>query len=262
MKEREERERKERHERKKEKKERDRRDQERQTRHSEEQARARPESQRLRTPSQPHRHDGSPSTLSLEQSPVEARNNHRRSGDHERARTKHLNDSDNPAPARHPLERNPSTRPTSEFLSAADLVALRAKEAYDMERLFKARSLYGQEPDGATPNSIPSSNASEQGSSADAALHGSGHTSYVVQTPFQGKPRSQGPNGQQDPYSYLNDLEILSIPSLDSPNKPHTNPLPEPPRSSTYQPTPLTMLESNGAYSSDYWTKYTVTTAH
>ncbi|KAJ4485917.1 hypothetical protein J3R30DRAFT_1421968 [Lentinula aciculospora] len=91
-----------------------------------------------------------------------------------------------------PLERVPSksARPTSEVPSAADLNALRAREAWEMERLYKGRSMYGMEANGeavAPPvmpvSFVPTSNGSifPSTNKTNGATHGSSHTSFMVQ---------------------------------------------------------------------------------
>ncbi|KAJ3769371.1 hypothetical protein FB446DRAFT_812324 [Lentinula raphanica] len=96
-----------------------------------------------------------------------------------------------------PLERasSKSVRPTSEVPSAADLNALRAREAWEMERLYKGHSMYGMEPNGdvgaPTPAmpvpSVPIPNGQIFPSKTNGSTHGSSHTSFVVQNfPAQG----------------------------------------------------------------------------
>lgn len=199
-----------------------------------------------------------------------------------------------PTPGPHssrPLERHPSTsaRPTSELASSAEMNALRAKEAWDMERLWKARSMYGTEPNGITPTLIPSPPAKD-----DEALHGSSHTAFMVQTPFttqtqssqiyHSMPTAPPPiiyastpslpiaHHTTPPKGYSNTSR--SFPNLLSPDQrtlsttirsPLANPLPEPPRESTYEPSPLSavLLDSPSVRSSEYWSKFSgVTTAH
>jgi hypothetical protein len=146
-----------------------------------------------------------------------------------------------------PLERNPSVsaRPTSEVPPAADLNALRAKEAWEIERLWKARSMVGMEPDGETPaflpgNAIPPQEFTKSGAelSRGKSLHGSSHTSYTVQNSFE-----------------------IPVPFA----RPNNNPLPDPPRESTYQPAPLShpLFDPNSPRNSDYWSSHgNVSTAH
>lgn len=167
-------------------------------------------------------------------------------------------------PAMRPLERAPSNsaRPTSEVPSSADFNALRAREAWEMDRLWKARSLYGNETNGlVAPLSVnvPSGIAmNETGTSK--GVHGSSHTSFTVQNSFQSQP----------PGSHI----YHSMPAVPPPiiysNQPQTypeshdthpllaNPLPEPPRESPYQPAPLphNFMDSNSVRATEHWTKY------
>jgi len=87
-----------------------------------------------------------------------------------------------------------STRPASQLASAADLNALRAKEAWEMERLWKARSVYGTHgaasPAGGTINGSSSTVSVEARAQASMGinlgpgtfngLHGSSHTAFAV----------------------------------------------------------------------------------
>ncbi|KIY66029.1 hypothetical protein CYLTODRAFT_491818 [Cylindrobasidium torrendii FP15055 ss-10] len=151
-----------------------------------------------------------------------------------------------PPPPPKPLERNKSqsVRPTSEVPASDQLNSLKSKEAWDLERLFKAQSMYGMGAATAGPAviSIPSPAASNAAPMPPAKPpHGSSHTSFGIQNPFrppQPFPRSAA--------------ELLP------PIRP--NPLPEPPRDSSYQPTGLDALLDDGP-GSDHWThKYGVTT--
>ncbi|TFK36904.1 hypothetical protein BDQ12DRAFT_736641 [Crucibulum laeve] len=193
-----------------------------------------------------------------------------------------------------PLERRPSTsaRPTSELPSAADMNAMRAKEAWEMERLWKARSMYGNEPNGAPNNYIPTSGSVvSDDTPTHGAMYGSSHTAFVVQTPFYGQPMQQiyhSMPAAPPPIIYSSPPSVPSIhdsvssyeqsaamrsyqPMYGSPpnsrNSSSTprapNPLPEPPRESPYQPAPLPPLTSTNGRP-DYWTtKYTgITTTH
>lgn len=200
-----------------------------------------------------------------------------------------------PGPSVRPLERNPSVsaRPTSEVPSAADLNAMRAREAWEMERLWKARSMYGMEPNGhgIGPATMPVNGPPNATAMTDAnmpGVHGSSHTSYMVQNSFQGQhpssqiyhsmPASPPPiiyssvpsltQPQHHPSSAPNYPVYHSAPdvtSLQSSRVSLNNPLPEPPRESAFQPSPIArnLLDSSSTRSADYWTKYPgVTTAH
>jgi len=159
------------------------------------------------------------------------------------------------------LERQPSTsaRPTSELPSAAEMNALRAKEAWDLERLWKARSAYGNDSRALTSATVPLAARDEKGAQADS--HGSSHTAFVVQSPFQSQPShiyhsmptiptptvypstsvasvsqqftsSHRQSGQQQ-------FRNLDQRAASTSRIPLSNPLPAPPRASTYEPTPL-----------------------
>ncbi|KAJ8488315.1 hypothetical protein ONZ45_g13995 [Pleurotus djamor] len=188
------------------------------------------------------------------------------------------------------LERanSSSTRPTSELPSTAELNALRAREAWDMERLWKARSMYGPDPSNMVP--APSSigtSASYIDPSVASAVHGSSHTAFVIPTPFQQHPQTghiyhSMPNGpppifyaaphttqyqhqpQQYPQHYTRAYPIMDpLPPIAS----RSNPLPEPPRESSYDPAHLAapILDSHGRPTGKWTnnTKYSgVTTTH
>jgi hypothetical protein len=165
------------------------------------------------------------------------------------------------APPARQRERQSSTsaRPTSELPSAAEMNALRAKEAWDMERLWKARSVYGNDSHEFTASTVPLTAKYEKG--AQAAIHGSSHTAFVVQSPFQSQPShiyhsmptiptpilysSSIPTSSQPFPSSNHQSSEHSLQNFDQ--KPAsttshlhlTNPLPKPPRASSYEPAPL-----------------------
>ncbi|RDB28938.1 hypothetical protein Hypma_015739 [Hypsizygus marmoreus] len=193
------------------------------------------------------------------------------------------------APLSRPLERHPSisTRPTSQLPSAAEMNAMRAKEAWEMERLWKARSMQGNESNGYA--SIPSGSTPLMGvingTGPQSAMQGSSHTAFVVQTPFQSQhsiyhsmPTAPPPIIYASPASIPSMSQQLTSPHthphqhfrsdslsdqksfLSSIRSPLANPLPDPPRASSYELPPL--LDSNRR-STDYWTTYTgVSTFH
>jgi hypothetical protein len=180
-----------------------------------------------------------------------------------------------------------SARPTSELTSVADMAALKAREAWEMDRLWKGRSMVqGRSESNVIPS--PSSTdskavnneAAREAFSLQSFAHGSSHTSYVVQ-PLQAHPipasvfyanmpsapppiiyAATSAYGQPHPSSsttYRSLPNSFSFPSKDSsvdlPAR--TNPLPPPPRQSSYQPVqlpPLTDRSSGSA--SEYWGKY------
>ena len=192
------------------------------------------------------------------------------------------------------LERNPSitARPTSELPSAAEMNAVRAKESWEIERLWKARSMYGIEPNGNANTIIPDSSSSSSKSDdapTHSAVYGSSHTAYVVQTPFQtsGHQIYHSMPTAPPPIIYSSPASIPSIPdsissyepydhvyrSVPSPPEyarsppftrpPLSNPLPEPPRETPLDLKGLKMTRQSNRHSKDSWTKYNgVTTAH
>ncbi|KAJ6504378.1 hypothetical protein DFH09DRAFT_291457 [Mycena vulgaris] len=182
-----------------------------------------------------------------------------------------------PAAPSRPLERNPSksARPISEVPTAADMNTMRAREAWDMDRLWKARSLSGMEPNGLAAAPMPLAPVSNgKGAEDPPAIYGSSHTAFMVSTPFQQPSSSQiyhsmppapppmaFPASYSSPGSYSSTNRASPVSPSDrtsnplSPRTPLANPLPEPPRESPYEPAPLNLPE--------YWSKHAgVTTAH
>ncbi|KNZ74139.1 hypothetical protein J132_07786 [Termitomyces sp. J132] len=175
-------------------------------------------------------------------------------------------------PVSRPLGRHPSlsTRPTSQLPPADEINAVRAKEAWDMERLWKARSVQGDELDGYT--TIPSNHNTPVMTNISppvvTSLHGSSHTSFVQQKPQHSIYHSMP--AAPPPIIYPSPLSIPTvahqIPTV-SRRQPHTrtynesvasdqksytrksNPLPELPRESPYE------IPAD-ARNSEYWTKY------
>lgn len=219
-----------------------------------------------------------------------------------------------PSTSRRERKTSTSTRPTSEIQSTADVNTLRAKEAWDMDRLWKGRSMmYG--PDGTTlistrptigsdsrPSTIMSADlhrAASIPSVGDLArtspipmAHGSSHTYFMVQAPYQGQPNGHAhpSSGSQSPpiiyapsspshssssprrdYSkhYRSFADAVPFPSTTPPDHAssrNSNPLPEPPRLSSYRPSPLPSSiagSGEGPSSPDYWASLAgVTSTH
>ncbi|KAF7337449.1 Apolipoprotein n-acyltransferase [Mycena sanguinolenta] len=183
-----------------------------------------------------------------------------------------------PVPARNPSRTSKSARPTSEVPTAADMNQMKAREAWDMDRLWKARSMSGMEANGVavTPGPAPPvpPMPAPNGRSTEnpPAVYGSSHTAFMVSTPFQPPASSTplyhsmppAPPPAVYPAGYPFDVGTPSTnhaspatsehSSLSS--QPLANPLPEPPRESPYEPAPLSIP--------DYWGKYATaaTTAH
>jgi hypothetical protein len=188
------------------------------------------------------------------------------------------------------VERLPSTatRPTSEMTSAADINALRAREAWEMDRLWKGRSMYHGHPEAnviTTPSSTRDSRHGNGEFIVDAPGHGSSHTSYLVQ-PLQAHPMpasvfyanmpsapppiiytATSPYGQGHQPSYRSLPNSFTFPSTENTSAKSAarpNPLPRPPRQSTYQPahSPVLSDRSSGPVP-DYWTnKYRAVPSH
>lgn len=184
-----------------------------------------------------------------------------------------------------------STRPSSEFQSVADMNALKAKEAWDMERLWKGRSMaYGPDsmmhsnrPNIGTdsrPSTIMSADlhrASTIPSVGDLAsnlsTHSSNHTVYAEpphpsiqhaatypQLPVSHQPAGSAHPRRQSSSSQTNRhaSDRVPFPTPDLPS-PRSNPLPEPPRLSSYKPSPLPpslAVSNDGSTSPEYWHRY------
>jgi hypothetical protein len=145
---------------------------------------------------------------------------------------------------------------------------MKAREAWDMDRLWKARSMSGMEPNGIAAPPMPPP-VQGQATSDPPAVHGSSHTAFMVSTPFQQPSSSQiyhsmppsppsvvYPAGYASPNGYSNTNRASPSDHATNPLSPRlANPLPEPPRESPYEPAPLALPE--------YWGKQAgVTTAH
>ncbi|KAF9056566.1 hypothetical protein BJ165DRAFT_536503 [Panaeolus papilionaceus] len=190
-----------------------------------------------------------------------------------------------------PGHQSVTIRPTSELPSPEEMNAVRAKESWEMERLWKARSMYGLEPNAPTTNFIPgpgsTSSFSDETPTPPAAVHGSSYTAYVVQ-PFQATPshiyHSMPP--APPPVIYSSPASIPSIPDFLSSSDPAENyqqlshpisssvnyrplvdpsrlssynPLPAPPRESKYEPAPLTTIKPTKKIAADYFRPITTT---
>jgi len=192
------------------------------------------------------------------------------------------------------LDRYPSitARPTSQLASADEMNAIRAKEQWEMERLWKARSLYGNEPNAAVTDFIPGSGSTSSSSddipdmdpTPPIQIYGSSHTAYVVPTPFHNQIYHSMPTAPPA-IIYSSRASIPSIPDSLSSYEPYedlrsypgpayatastsiplqspkSNPLPEPPRESSYLPALSTISPSNQR-STEYWKYNGITTAH
>ncbi|KAG6862174.1 hypothetical protein C0995_004256 [Termitomyces sp. Mi166 len=176
-----------------------------------------------------------------------------------------------------PLGRHPSlsARPTSQLPPADEINAMRAKEAWDMERLWRARSMQGDELNGYA--TIPSNHNTPVMASISppfTGLYGSSHTAFVQQAPSQPQysiyhsmPAAPPPiiyssqsssiptiAHQAPPTSHRQPRTRIYAESAASDQKSYTsaritNPLPELPRESPYE------IPAD-ARNSEFWTKY------
>lgn len=186
-----------------------------------------------------------------------------------------------PSPKRTPerrLSQSQGPRPTSELTPAADMNALRAREVWEMDRLWKGRSVaYGL----GGPQVVYAQSIGDVASTAsvNGVGHGSAHTAYKLQQGFpfptgiQSPPSSSSsslrppqPQMQGTLYDFPSGVrsypDLANIPSIGSPDStpstPSRNPLPAPPRQSTYRPGPLpaSLMERDDGAKADYWSKY------
>ncbi|KAE9400535.1 hypothetical protein BT96DRAFT_992850 [Gymnopus androsaceus JB14] len=174
----------------------------------------------------------------------DARSGRVRNGEHKSTRKTSASASPT-KPSTRPRERtsSKSSRPTSEVPSAADLNALRAREAWDMERLYKGRSMYGMDANVETmapAPPVPVSSTSMSNGSTDL--------------PFDADSASAN-------HLCIYKFTIKSA-SVSSPPPPDffpraPNPLPEPPRET---PTPprisQTFSDNKNGRPTEYWTTY------
>ena len=143
-----------------------------------------------------------------------------------------------------------SSRPTSEVPPTQILNDLRAREAWEMDRIWKGRSMSINQ-EGSNVIASPMSNGGDLDRHEDlyhhSSTHGSSRTYFVVQAPIQG----QLPSGQQNG---------IAFPSTSPPTTNgihHRIPPPEPLRPAQYQfsPLPQSLRALDDAASKEYWAK-------
>ncbi|KAH9964233.1 hypothetical protein BC827DRAFT_1154192 [Russula dissimulans] len=198
--------------------------------------------------------------------------------------------SPKPTPERS-LSQLQGRRPTSELTSAADMNALRAREVWEMDRLWKGRSVaYGLEG----PQVVYAQSIADVGSttSVNGLSNGSAHTSYKLQQGFPFPTTTTTTSGVYSPHalpsspplpplhapqSFARSMQgalyefpsgvrsypdLANIPSIGSPDSTPSltprNPLPAPPRQSTYRPSPVpaSFVERGDNTTAEYWSKY------
>lgn len=194
-----------------------------------------------------------------------------------------------PAHERHPSQ---GRRPTSELSPAAEMNAVRAREVWEMDRLWKGRSMaYGLEG----PHVVYAQSIGDVGSttSVNALGHGSAHTSYKLQqgfpfpTPasaaaaaaaatataspgiYSPQQHQQGrPSLYEFPSGVRSYPDLATIPSIGTPDSTPSltarNPLPPPPRQSAYRPGPMpaSLVERDDRAAAEYWSKYAGVSTH
>lgn len=187
-----------------------------------------------------------------------------------------------------------SRRPVSEVHASADMMA---REAWDAERMWKGKSAVYEPEGGLVIPGIPPShydprysgismNGTAGSFSNVDGMYGSSHTGYVVQSPFHGHVSHQNsfyaipvaapptmvyaaqgysPPGPYDyPHAYRSYADSVPFPTAD-PQAPLQNPLPEPPRHSTYSPEPLRpgrQAAADDPSTQEYWSIYAGITTH
>jgi len=155
-------------------------------------------------------------------------------------------------PREHDHERKASvsSRPTSEVPSTHMLNDLRAKEMWEMDRIWKGRSMSINQ-EGSNVIASPMSAGGDLDRREDAHpypnTHGSGKTYFVVQAPAQ----SQHPSGQQNGVAFPSGSQPKSNGSH------HRAPPPEPMRPAQYQfpPLPQSLRTLDDPASREYWAK-------
>jgi hypothetical protein len=182
-----------------------------------------------------------------------------------------------PAPERR-TSQSQGRRPTSELSPAAEMNAVRAREVWEMDRLWKGRSMaYGLEG----PHVVYAQSIGDVGSttSVNALGHGSAHTSYKLQQGFPfptpatagtayspPSPPQHHQQTKQSLYEFPSGVrsypDLATIPSIGTPDSTPSltarNPLPAPPRQSAYRPGPMppSMMERGDGATAEYWSKY------
>lgn len=143
-----------------------------------------------------------------------------------------------------------SSRPTSEVPPTQMLNDLRAKEVWEMDRIWKGRSLSINQ-EGSNIIASPMSTSGDLDRHEDlhnpSSTHGSSRTYFVVQTPVHG----QNPSGQQNGVAFPS----TSPPKTNGSN--HRGPPPELLRPAQYQfsPLPQSLRALDDPASKEYWAK-------
>ncbi|GJE99655.1 hypothetical protein PsYK624_159260 [Phanerochaete sordida] len=179
-----------------------------------------------------------------------------------------------------------STRPSSDFQSVADINTLKAKDAWEIERMWKGRSMV-YAPDNmqvssrhrhdissdSRPTTIMSHDlqrASTIPSVGDAhtalSTYGSSTTSITLAMPPHPQHAASFPGATPLTHAAAARPATIALPPLPPLSSAPANPLPEPPRMSTYRPAPLPLAlggPGETAATAEYWNRYaSVTVSH
>lgn len=152
----------------------------------------------------------------------------------------------------HERKASISSRPTSEVPSTQMLNDVRAKEAWEMDRIWKGRSMsINQEGSNviASPMSTGGDLDRREEPYHNSTTHGSSRTYFVVQAPTQGQ--GQHPSGQP------NGVAFSSTPPPNTNGSHHRSPPPEPIRPVQYQfpALPQSLRALDDPASREYWAK-------
>ncbi|EKM48851.1 uncharacterized protein PHACADRAFT_266054 [Phanerochaete carnosa HHB-10118-sp] len=179
-----------------------------------------------------------------------------------------------------------STRPSSDFQSVADINTLKATDAWEIERMWKGRSMIyapnnmhvnGNHRHHISSDSRPTTimshdlhRASTIPSVGDAAqttlsTYGSSHTSFTLATPPH-SPQHAASYPRAAPVGTTRQPATFTLPLLPPLSSSPPNPLPEPPRISSYKPVPFPLAlggTGEGTASTKYWNRHaSVTVSH
>ena len=149
----------------------------------------------------------------------------------------------------HERKASASSRPTSEVPPTQMLNDLRAREAWEMDRIWKGRSMSINQ-EGSNVIASPMSTGGDLERHEDPyhpPTHGSSRTYFVVQAPVQGQNQPGQQNG-------------IAFPSTSPPRtngSSHRTPPPEPLRPTQYQfpPLPQSLKALDDQASREYWAK-------
>jgi hypothetical protein len=195
-----------------------------------------------------------------------------------------------PTRERRPSQPHEGRRPTSELTSAAEMNALRAREVWEMDRLWKGRSMAFEGPQVVYAQSIGDVGSTTSVNAGTGTVgvnglggNGSAHTSYKFQpgftfptsppaagggvysptSPLLQPMQQHGPPLYDFPSGVRSYPDLASIPSIGSPESTPSlpssrNPLPAPPRQSPYRPGPIppSFLERDDRVAAEYWNRY------